>query len=184
MAVSRPWQATPSVSRFDRLSESPSTRGMAWWALSMNVPPQFTQAPSSLTMAGASCRHARVVYGLLLLRVLVQIRQRDPFVVSAQGPRSPRPSTDGRRSHLQWQCPAPRARAARLGATQPRWPLVRVRPALLHRLGPELRGAACATRSPSSPRSTSTRSHEGSRKLCMRRRGRGSPASPTAGVAS
>lgn len=56
----------------------------------MNVPPQFTQAPSRLTTASDSCRHAGVVYGLLLLRVLVKIRQRDPFVVSAQRPRSPR----------------------------------------------------------------------------------------------
>ena len=50
-------------------------------------------------------------------------------------------STGGRGSHLAGQRPAPRARAARLGATQPRWPLMRVRQALLHRLGPELRGA-------------------------------------------
>ena len=55
-------------------------------------------------------------------------------------------STGSRGSHLGGQRPAPRARAARLGATQPRWPLVRVRQALLDRLGPELRGAWTARR--------------------------------------
>ena len=46
--------------------------------------------------------------------------------------------TDGQRSHLGRQRPAPRARATRAGATQPRSPLVRVRPAVLHRLGSDL----------------------------------------------
>ena len=94
-------------------------------------------------------------------------------------------SAGGRGSHLGGQRPAPRARAARLGATQLRSPLVRVRQALLDRLGHELRGAwRAARRSRTSPRSTSTRSHEGSRTPCARRRGRGSPASTTAGVGS
>ena len=55
-------------------------------------------------------------------------------------------STGGRRAHLVGQRRAPRARAARLGATQPRSPLVRVRQALLDRLGPDLRGAWSAAR--------------------------------------
>ena len=50
-------------------------------------------------------------------------------------------STDGRESHLGGQRPAPRARAAHLGATQLRSPLVPVRQARLDRLGHELRGA-------------------------------------------
>ena len=112
----------------------------------------------------------------------------------ADRPRTPCPggrdgvrggSTGGRGSHLGGQRPAPRARAARLGATQPRSPLVRVRQALLDRLGPDLRGAwSAAGGCRTSPRSTSTRSREGSRRPCMRTRGRGSPASTTAGVGS
>ena len=53
-------------------------------------------------------------------------------------------STSGRRSHLGGQRPAPRARAARTGATQLRSPLVRVRQARLDRLGHDLRGARSA----------------------------------------
>ena len=49
----------------------------------------------------------------------------------------------------------------------------------------ELRGARSAAGGRrTSPRSTSTRSHEGSRRLCVRKRGRGSPASTTAGAGS
>ena len=46
------------------------------------------------------------------------------------------------------------------------------------------RYAACGRRSPTSPPSTSTRSDGGSRKPCGRTRGRGSPASTTAGGGS
>ena len=98
-------------------------------------------------------------------------------------------SAEARRAaeDLIWdgQRPAPRARAARPGATQLRPPLVRVRQALLDRLGAELRGAGSAAGGcRTSRRSTSTRSPEGSRRPCMRRRGRGSPASTTAGAGS
>ena len=48
-------------------------------------------------------------------------------------------STDGRRPHLGGQRPAPRARTARLGTTPLRSPLMRVRQAVVRRLGPELR---------------------------------------------
>ena len=117
-----------------------------------------------------------------------------PLRLRGDRPGTPRPggrdgvrggSTGGRRSHLGGQRPAPRARAARLGATQLRSPLVRVRQARLDRLGHELRGARSAAGGRrTSPRSTSTRSREGSRRLCVRRRGRGSPASTTAGAGS
>ena len=53
---------------------------------------------------------------------------------------------DGRGAHLGRQRPAARARAARAGATQPRQPLLRVREALLDRLGADLRGARRARR--------------------------------------
>jgi hypothetical protein len=46
------------------------------------------------------------------------------------------------------------------------------------------RCAECVRRLRTSPRSTSTRSHEESRTLCVRERGRGSPASTTAGAGS
>ena len=69
-------------------------------------------------------------------------RPRTPCLGGPDGVRGG--STDGRGSHLGRQRPAPRARAARLGATQPRSPLVRVRQALLDRLGPDLRGAGNA----------------------------------------
>ena len=47
---------------------------------------------------------------------------------------------DRRRAHLGGQRPAPRARAARLGATQFRSPLVRIRPARLDGFRNQLRG--------------------------------------------
>ena len=71
---------------------------------------------------------------------------------------------------LGGQRPAPRARAARLGAAPLRPPLVRVRPAHLDRLGHELRGARHAAGGRrTSPRSTSTRSPAGSRAVLRAR---------------
>ena len=119
---------------------------------------------------------------------------RRPLRLRGDRPRTPCPggrdgvrggSTDGRGSHLGGQRPAPRARAARLGATQPRSPLVRVRQALLHRLGPDLRGARSAAGGfvlhLVLPLLAHTRDPAG---FCTRTRGRGSPASTTAGVGS
>ena len=93
-------------------------------------------------------------------------------------------STGGRRSHLGGQRPAPRARAARLGATQLRSPLVRVRPARLDRLGHdfEVRGVRQEVAYFTSFYLYSLT--RGIPQACVRERGRGSPASTTAGVGS
>ena len=91
--------------------------------------------------------------GIERLRALLQAERhyaRRPRRLRGDRPGTPCPggrdgvrggSAGGRRSHLGGQRPAPRARAARLGATQLRSPLVRVRQARLDRLGHELRGA-------------------------------------------
>ena len=72
---------------------------------------------------------------------------------------------------LGGQPPAPRARAARRGATQLRSPLVRLRQARLDRGGHRVRGPRSAAGGRrTSPPSTCTRSHEGSRTL-LRARG-------------
>ena len=71
-------------------------------------------------------------------------RPRTPCPGGPDGVRGGSPG--GRGSDLGGQRPAPRARAARPGATQLRSPLVRVRPARLDRLGHELRGAGSAAR--------------------------------------
>ena len=94
-------------------------------------------------------------------------------------------STDGRQSHLGRQHPTPRARAAHLGATQLRQPLVRVRQARLDRLGHQLRGAWTAAGGHVFHLLLPLLGHpRRSRTACVRKRGRGSPATTTAGVGS
>ena len=88
------------------------------------------------------------------------------------------------RSDLGGQRPAPRARAARPRATELRSPLVRLRQARLDRLGHELRGARSTAGGCVLHLVLPLLAHRGSRTPCGRKRGRGSPASTTAGAGS
>ena len=103
-------------------------------------------------------------------------------------PRTPRPggpTASGRGAHLEGQRPAPRARTARPRATQPRRPLMRVRPALLDRLGPQLRGPRPPQRDVVLHLVLLLRAHRRDpASHCTRRHGRESPATTTAGAGS